>query len=170
LPGRSGAGGTRKSDRRIPRGTGQPDDGRIDLLRSQGSTGTRFVRGLPSSRGTRTSGSKKSGSLRNAANGNFGASPESPGSVMPRAGTLLTYADEPGDELFLILDGTASVEVATEKRGPLRPGEPDRCLRDDCGRARASILIRPPIRSERGPKRPRKDQGGRRSQGRLGIV
>ena len=60
--------------------------------------------------------------MRNAANGNFGASPESPGSVMPRAGTLLTYPDEPGDELFLILDGTASVEVATEKRGPLRPG------------------------------------------------
>src|SRR6266852_6231709 len=38
------------------------------------------------------------------------------------AGTMLTRADEPGDEFFLILDGTASVDVATETRGPLRPG------------------------------------------------
>ncbi len=38
------------------------------------------------------------------------------------AGTMRTRADEPGDEFFLILDGTASVDVATEKRGPLRPG------------------------------------------------
>ena len=38
------------------------------------------------------------------------------------AGTMLTRADEPGHEFFLILDGTASVDVATEKRGPLRPG------------------------------------------------
>jgi hypothetical protein len=37
-------------------------------------------------------------------------------------GTMLTRADEPGDEFFLILDGTASVDVATETRGPLRPG------------------------------------------------
>jgi len=32
---------------------------------------------------------------------------------------MLTRADEPGDEFFLILDGSASVDVATEKRGPL---------------------------------------------------
>jgi len=38
------------------------------------------------------------------------------------AGTMLTRADDPGDECFLILDGTASVDLATEKRGPLRPG------------------------------------------------
>jgi len=38
------------------------------------------------------------------------------------AGTMLTRAGESGDEFFLILDGTASVDVATEKRGPLRPG------------------------------------------------
>lgn len=38
------------------------------------------------------------------------------------AGTVLTRADEPGDEFFLILDGTASVDVATEKRRSLRPG------------------------------------------------
>jgi len=31
------------------------------------------------------------------------------------AGTMLTRADEPGDEFFLILDGSASVDVATEK-------------------------------------------------------
>jgi CRP-like cAMP-binding protein len=35
---------------------------------------------------------------------------------------MLTRAHEPGDEFFLILDGTASVDVATETRGPLRPG------------------------------------------------
>lgn len=38
------------------------------------------------------------------------------------AGTMLTRADEPGDEFFLILDGTASVEVAAAQRMPLRPG------------------------------------------------
>jgi len=38
------------------------------------------------------------------------------------AGTMLTRVDEPGNEFFLILDGTASVDVATETRGPLRPG------------------------------------------------
>jgi len=38
------------------------------------------------------------------------------------AGTMLTRADEPGDEFFLILDGTASVDVAAETRVPLRPG------------------------------------------------
>jgi CRP-like cAMP-binding protein len=38
------------------------------------------------------------------------------------AGAMLTRADEPGDEFFLLLDGTASIDVATEKRGPLRPG------------------------------------------------
>jgi len=32
---------------------------------------------------------------------------------------MLTRADELGDEFFIILDGTASVDVATEKRGPL---------------------------------------------------
>ena len=35
---------------------------------------------------------------------------------------MLTRADEPGDEFFLILDGTASVEVAAEQRVALRPG------------------------------------------------
>ena len=39
-----------------------------------------------------------------------------------QAGTLLTRADEPGDEFFLILDGTASVEVVAAQRVPLRPG------------------------------------------------
>ena len=38
------------------------------------------------------------------------------------AGTVLVRRGEPGEEFFLILDGTASVDVATEKRGPLRPG------------------------------------------------
>src|SRR6266849_7902200 len=38
------------------------------------------------------------------------------------AGTMLTRADELGDEFFLILDGTATVDVATETRGPLPPG------------------------------------------------
>ena len=39
------------------------------------------------------------------------------------AGTVLTRAGEPGDEFFLIIDGTARVEVSAEKQIPLRPGE-----------------------------------------------
>ena len=38
------------------------------------------------------------------------------------AGTVLTRADELGDEFFLLLDGTASVEVAAEQRVLLQPG------------------------------------------------
>jgi CRP/FNR family transcriptional regulator, cyclic AMP receptor protein len=38
------------------------------------------------------------------------------------AGTMITRAGEPGDEFFLILDGTASVDVAAETHVPLRPG------------------------------------------------
>ena len=101
-----------------PRGTHQPDDGRIDLLRSQGSTGIPFRPGPQSSRGTRSSGSRKSEcsqrQLRSIAR--IARVFDAP------AGTILTRADEPGDEFFLILDGTASVDVATETRGPLRPG------------------------------------------------
>ncbi|MGH7374441.1 MAG: cyclic nucleotide-binding domain-containing protein, partial [Candidatus Rokuibacteriota bacterium] len=39
------------------------------------------------------------------------------------ADTILTRAGEPGDEFFLIIDGTARVEVSTEKHVPLHPGE-----------------------------------------------
>ncbi|MBI2528839.1 MAG: cyclic nucleotide-binding domain-containing protein [Candidatus Rokubacteria bacterium] len=39
------------------------------------------------------------------------------------ADTVLTRAGEPGDEFFLIIDGTARVEVSAEKRVPLHPGE-----------------------------------------------
>ncbi|MGH7400157.1 MAG: Crp/Fnr family transcriptional regulator [Candidatus Rokuibacteriota bacterium] len=39
------------------------------------------------------------------------------------AGTVLTRAGEPGDEFFLLVDGTARVEVSAEKRVLLRPGE-----------------------------------------------
>lgn len=39
------------------------------------------------------------------------------------AGTVLTRAGEPGDEFFLIIDGTARVDVSEEKRVPLHPGE-----------------------------------------------
>jgi CRP-like cAMP-binding protein len=35
---------------------------------------------------------------------------------------MLTRTDEPGDEFFLILDGTASVDVAPETRVSLGPG------------------------------------------------
>ncbi len=38
------------------------------------------------------------------------------------AGAMLIRAGEPGDEFFLILEGTASVDVATKKRGALLPG------------------------------------------------
>jgi CRP/FNR family cyclic AMP-dependent transcriptional regulator len=39
------------------------------------------------------------------------------------AETVLTRAGEPGDEFFLIVDGTARVEVSAEKQVPLPPGE-----------------------------------------------
>jgi CRP-like cAMP-binding protein len=38
------------------------------------------------------------------------------------AGTVLVRRGEPGDEFFLILDGTVSVEVSPEKSVPLGPG------------------------------------------------
>ncbi len=39
------------------------------------------------------------------------------------ADTVLTRAGEPGDEFFLIVDGTARVDVSAEKHVPLHPGE-----------------------------------------------
>jgi CRP/FNR family transcriptional regulator, cyclic AMP receptor protein len=39
------------------------------------------------------------------------------------AGVVLTRAGEPGDEFFLLIDGTARVEVSADKQVPLRPGE-----------------------------------------------
>ena len=38
------------------------------------------------------------------------------------AGTVLIRRGEPGDEFFLILDGTVSVEVSPERSVPLGPG------------------------------------------------
>jgi CRP/FNR family cyclic AMP-dependent transcriptional regulator len=39
------------------------------------------------------------------------------------AGTVLARAGEPGDEFFLIIDGTARAEVSADKRVLMRPGE-----------------------------------------------
>jgi CRP-like cAMP-binding protein len=39
------------------------------------------------------------------------------------AGTPLTRAGEPGDEFFLIIDGTARAEVSADKQVLLHPGE-----------------------------------------------
>jgi CRP/FNR family cyclic AMP-dependent transcriptional regulator len=39
------------------------------------------------------------------------------------ADTVLTRAGEPGDEFFLIIDGTARVDVSAEKHVLLHPGE-----------------------------------------------
>ena len=39
------------------------------------------------------------------------------------AGTLLTRVGEPGDEFFLIIDGTARAEVSAQKHVLLHPGE-----------------------------------------------
>jgi CRP-like cAMP-binding protein len=39
------------------------------------------------------------------------------------AGTVLTRAGEPGDEFFLIVDGTARAEVSAGRRVLLHPGE-----------------------------------------------
>jgi mannose-6-phosphate isomerase-like protein (cupin superfamily) len=38
-------------------------------------------------------------------------------------GTRLTRAGAPGDECFLIIDGTARAEVSADKHVPLHPGE-----------------------------------------------
>ena len=39
------------------------------------------------------------------------------------AGTILTRAGEPGDEFFLIIDGTARADVSTDRHVLLHPGE-----------------------------------------------
>ena len=39
------------------------------------------------------------------------------------AGSMLTRAGEPGDEFFLIIDGTAMVELSPRKRRRLSPGD-----------------------------------------------
>ena len=39
------------------------------------------------------------------------------------ADIVLTRAGEPGDEFFVIIDGTARVDVSAEKHVPLHPGE-----------------------------------------------
>jgi CRP/FNR family transcriptional regulator, cyclic AMP receptor protein len=39
------------------------------------------------------------------------------------AGTLITRAGEPGNEFYLILDGTVRVDLSVGKPAPLRPGE-----------------------------------------------
>ncbi len=39
------------------------------------------------------------------------------------AGTVLTRVGEPGEEFFLIVAGSATVEVSPKKRVPLKPGD-----------------------------------------------
>ncbi|MGH7332612.1 MAG: cyclic nucleotide-binding domain-containing protein [Candidatus Rokuibacteriota bacterium] len=39
------------------------------------------------------------------------------------AGTVLTRTGEPGDEFFVIVDGSASVEISPRKRRRLEPGD-----------------------------------------------
>jgi len=60
---------------------------------------------------------------------------------------MLIRADDPGDEFFLILDGTASVEVAAEQRVPLRPGAffGEMSLLDGCPRS-ATVVAETPGR------------------------
>ncbi len=40
-----------------------------------------------------------------------------------QAGTVLARAGEPGDEFFLLIDGTAKADVSPERQVILRPGE-----------------------------------------------
>jgi len=39
------------------------------------------------------------------------------------AGTVLTRTGDPGDEFFVLVDGSVTVEISPRKRGRLRPGD-----------------------------------------------
>ena len=63
------------------------------------------------------------------------------------AGTVLVRRGEPGDEFFLILDGTVSVEVSPEKSVPLGPGSffGEMSLLDG-GTRSATVISETPVR------------------------
>jgi len=63
------------------------------------------------------------------------------------AGTVLARAGEPGDEFYLILDGSARVEVSPRKRGRLAPGHyfGEMSLLDGGPRS-ASVIAETPLR------------------------
>ena len=63
------------------------------------------------------------------------------------AGTVLVRRGEPGDEFFLILDGTVKVEVSERKRVPLGPGAffGEMSLLDGGARS-ATVVAETPVR------------------------
>lgn len=63
------------------------------------------------------------------------------------AGTVLTRAGEPGEEFFLIVDGTARVEVSAEKHVLLPPGQffGEMSLLDGGPRS-ATVVAQTPVR------------------------
>jgi protein phosphatase len=63
------------------------------------------------------------------------------------AGTVLTRAGEPGDEFFMILDGSARVDVPNGRRSQLRPNEffGEMSLLDEGPRS-ATVTAETPIR------------------------
>lgn len=63
------------------------------------------------------------------------------------ANTVLARAGEPGDEFFLIMDGSARVEVSADKRALLRPGEffGEMSILDGSARS-ATVVAETPLR------------------------
>jgi CRP-like cAMP-binding protein len=85
------------------------------------------------------------------------------------AGTVLTRAGEPGDEFFLIIDGTARADVSADRHVLLHPGQffGEMSLLNGGPRS-ATVVADPPIRLLVPPARHQPPALRHASQGRAG--